>query len=385
MKIFVLSLSYIKLYRNLAHENQLMLFMRIVNIVVLLVCSFIVTDQMAWGQVYFEINDFDADRDRLQLVGDVKSSADMLELTQDLPNQKGACWYAHNRIDLSKGFETEFTFKIIKKTDQSLHGDGFAFIIQNVGSKAIGQSGAGLGYVGLKDAVALEFDTYNNNEGSKNHVNLSIFSRAKNRFVPLATVHEIPEITDGESHFARVEYKDGFLSFYLDSYLFPILSTKIDLIKEANSLDKLAWMGFTASTSGSSSSHQLLTWNMNEKLAPPDLAIDQIEIVESKNIQVKSQKIEIKIWDDNKIDGDIVSLKYKDDWIVTDLKLEREPKIINLSLTGFSAQLILYANNVGLLPPNTAALSINDGITTQKVVLNADMSKSESLIIQYSP
>ena len=40
-------------------------------------------------------------------------------------------------------------------------GDGFAFVIQGEGPDAVGRSGNDLGYGGIKDSVAIEFDMYN--------------------------------------------------------------------------------------------------------------------------------------------------------------------------------------------------------------------------------
>lgn len=40
-------------------------------------------------------------------------------------------------------------------------GDGFAFVIQGEGPTAVGRSGNELGYGGITDSVAIEFDMYN--------------------------------------------------------------------------------------------------------------------------------------------------------------------------------------------------------------------------------
>ncbi len=335
------------------------------------------------AQIYFEINDFDVNRDKLTLAGNVQTNQNELILTPDLPQQKGACWYTKNKLDMSVGFDTEFSFIIQGHGD--VQGDGFAFVIQNQAPDALGTTGSGLGYNGITDALVLEFDTYDNREGSRNHVNLSAYSAEKGTYEKIATVHEIPEITDGSAHFARIEYKDGFLSFFLDSYLFPILSTKIDIAKTIGAKDRLAWIGFTAGTSRHHAQHKLLNWSLNEKLAPPpDIAVEKIEVIEAKQISVQSRKLRIKVWDDHQIDGDIISLKYNDDWVVTELKLTAQPKEFNITLTGFTSKIILYANNLGLMPPNTAALSIYDGVTTQKIILNADMRTSESIELVYT-
>ena len=43
-------------------------------------------------------------------------------------------------------------------------GDGFAFVIQGAGPDALGDRGGDLGYGGIPDSVAVEFDMYDNKE-----------------------------------------------------------------------------------------------------------------------------------------------------------------------------------------------------------------------------
>jgi hypothetical protein len=43
-------------------------------------------------------------------------------------------------------------------------GDGFAFVLQPSGPRIKGGSGSGLGYKGINNAFAIEFDTYYNAE-----------------------------------------------------------------------------------------------------------------------------------------------------------------------------------------------------------------------------
>jgi len=39
-------------------------------------------------------------------------------------------------------------------------GSGFAFVIQSSGAMALGQSGSGLAYSGINNAIAIEFDAW---------------------------------------------------------------------------------------------------------------------------------------------------------------------------------------------------------------------------------
>ncbi len=80
------------------------------NTLLAIICIFYAFS--ADAQTYFEINDFNVDKDKLMMVGDVIIDNNKLSITPDKVSQTGACWYTKNKIDLSVGFDTEFTFII---------------------------------------------------------------------------------------------------------------------------------------------------------------------------------------------------------------------------------------------------------------------------------
>ncbi len=338
------------------------------------------------GQNYmFQINEFKAANQHLSLHGSCATSEGKLRLTTDKPEQVGACWYKDKKIDFSEGFETEFTFQITTEKSGMIPGDGFAFVIQAQSSSITGGSGDDIGYKQIPYAVALEFDTKDDNEGSRNHINLSFYNPDTKTYRRYATVHEIPEITDGKPHFTRILYRDGRLQVFLDSYLFPVLSVKLDVASKINSPDHTAWLGFTASTSDQHSYQDLISWSVKEMAPEPeDIAIEAVKVLEKGAMPVKRRKLTISVWDHNTIDGDIVSLKLGEDWILTNYELKAEKKTIDVVLLGFSQELILYAHNVGMIPPNTAAVSVFDGLTTQRVSLESNMETSEAIRIVFA-
>lgn len=334
------------------------------------------------AQQVFQINDFGAAQSDLNILGSAAFVGDRLRLTPARTHSEGACWYKVAQIDIRKGFETEFTFLVSEPSEVT--GDGFAFIIQDQSPSEIGGTGDAIGYKGIPHVMAIEFDTKNDNEGSKNHINLSFYEPATKSYRRYATVHEIPEITDGRAHFTKMIYRDGNMEVYLDSYLFPVLSVRLDIASKIGADDGTAWVGFTSATSEEVANHDLIAWTLREYLPDPeDIDQEKIEIIDAQVIQVKDRKLRIRVWDHNRIDGDIVSLKWGEEWIANALPLKAEPSEIEVTLHGFNKKLILFANNVGMVPPNTAMISVFDGQTTQYVELNADMAKSEALVIQY--
>ena len=105
------------------------------------------------------------------------------------------------------------------------------------------------------------------------------------------------------------------------------------------------------------------------------------KLVSSKEWSVKQESITLQIWDNNKEDGDIISLKFNDTWILTNFQLKKEKYTIPIKLTQKDNQLLLFAENLGSIPPNTAAVSIDDNDLIRTFILNSDMSKSETVKI----
>jgi hypothetical protein len=103
------------------------------------------------------------------------------------------------------------------------------------------------------------------------------------------------------------------------------------------------------------------------------------KVVGVKEHTATSEKLVLQIWDNNKEDGDIISLKLNDTWILTNFLLKKEKHTIEIELKKKDNQLLLFAENLGSIPPNTAAISIHDGSTEKTYILNSDLNKSETI------
>ncbi|TNE80813.1 MAG: hypothetical protein EP332_06220 [Bacteroidetes bacterium] len=69
-------------------------------------------------------------------------------------------------------------------------------------------------------------------------------------------------------------------------------------------------------------------------------------------------KIKIWYWDCGVEDNDTVSLYLNGSWILTETRLTKEPKFIEVELNPGENMLTLYAHNLGDIPKNTAAISV---------------------------
>jgi N-acetylmuramoyl-L-alanine amidase len=101
-----------------------------------------------------------------------------------------------------------------------------------------------------------------------------------------------------------------------------------------------------------------------------------------KKITVTDPAFKIDLYDDGDIDGDVVSVLYNGKEIVSNKKLTDKALSFQLS-TDPSRQeneLLIYAENEGNIPPNTALMVVTEGNTRTEVRISADSKKNGVVI-----
>ncbi len=199
----------------------------------------------------------------LTLLGDAQQVAPVLRLAPASQAKTGAAWTT-TRQPVAGGFHSDFTFKMSGGSGQA---DGFAFVIQNHAANAFGANGGALGYDGIPNSVAVEFDTFLNPElgdPDANHVSVHTKGIAANdphESASLGSTSSIPTLADGAEHAARIEY-DGAstLKVYVDDLVTPVLTVSVNLSTELSLRGGRAWLGFTAATGSSYQDHDLSSW-----------------------------------------------------------------------------------------------------------------------------
>ncbi len=113
----------------------------------------------------------------------------------------------------------------------------------------------------------------------------------------------------------------------------------------------------------------------------PELSARQVETRDL--LHVNNQEVEVDIWDHEQEDGDIASITLNGEVVLKDHLVTVQKHTFKITLAPGKNLLVLYAENLGTRPPNTAALTIHyDGIT-KTVVLNSDKTKSEAIEIMH--
>jgi len=105
-----------------------------------------------------------------------------------------------------------------------------------------------------------------------------------------------------------------------------------------------------------------------------------------KTLEVGSDLVTVAVWDRGQVDGDKISLYLNGELILEDFTLAKEKKQITLHLLAGPNYLVMHAVNLGSVPPNTAAMEIDDNSKKKKTLsLVSDTKKSGTIEIIYKP
>jgi hypothetical protein len=111
----------------------------------------------------------------------------------------------------------------------------------------------------------------------------------------------------------------------------------------------------------------------------PPTKVENRDVAVRKEYQVKSKILQLELWDNDKEDGDQVSIMLNNRWVVKGVAVTKNKKKFEFPLQMGDNTLIFHADNLGTAPPNTAAIKFYDGSDEQTIILNSDMDKSEAI------
>ncbi len=99
-------------------------------------------------------------------------------------------------------------------------------------------------------------------------------------------------------------------------------------------------------------------------------------------VDVRSNNIQLKMWDNGVVDGDILTLYLNGEVLVEQFRLSKRKSIIEIQLESAENVLILHADDLGDLPPNTVAVTIDDGEKEQLLMLTSNLKESGAVLIR---
>lgn len=104
----------------------------------------------------------------------------------------------------------------------------------------------------------------------------------------------------------------------------------------------------------------------------------------ANEIEVDSDSLRIDLYDNGEIDGDIVSLFYNKELILFNQKLTHKSIHIDIVLDSSKAEneITLFAENLGLIAPNTALMRVRDGKKVYDLRVSSSLEKNATIRIR---
>lgn len=104
-------------------------------------------------------------------------------------------------------------------------------------------------------------------------------------------------------------------------------------------------------------------------------------------IDVYNADLQIQLLDYMKPDNDTVSVYLNRKILVKNIQISKRPALIKFSIDKRIVvhELLLYAENLGLIPPNTSELILIDGETKHRVMIVSDKQKTAAIYLRYKP
>jgi hypothetical protein len=108
---------------------------------------------------------------------------------------------------------------------------------------------------------------------------------------------------------------------------------------------------------------------------------------EEGRLTVTSRQLKLYVYDNAIIDGDTVSIFYDDQLIISHKLLSVKPIEIDITLDEMKSEhrIILYAENLGSIPPNTALVVVMAGGKRYELFSRASLEENAVLVFEYKP
>jgi hypothetical protein len=119
-----------------------------------------------------------------------------------------------------------------------------------------------------------------------------------------------------------------------------------------------------------------------QAIAEPYQEENQRQIKVQRVLEVSSPNIRIKIWDNGTVDGDIATLYLNGKRILNQHRVSKRRIGIPVTLSQTNNFLVLHADDLGDIRPNTVAVSIDDGEREQVIIVSSNLEESGAVMIK---
>jgi len=129
---------------------------------------------------------------------------------------------------------------------------------------------------------------------------------------------------------------------------------------------------------------------VRKNIPPPVIAnaavdVSKRTISNEQALFYKSDSLQITLYDNGEIDGDTVSVLLNGKVIIAKKGLDTKPNSYTIyfdSNTPDSQMLVMYAENLGSIPPNTGLLVVREGKSVYELRFSADLKTNAAIILR---
>lgn len=126
---------------------------------------------------------------------------------------------------------------------------------------------------------------------------------------------------------------------------------------------------------------QIVLDSMARQISPYERQSERTVKVD-RVIKVQSEKIWVQVWDNGTVDGDVITLFLNGERILHNQRVGKRKLVIPARVRPGENMLILHAEDLGSIVPNTVAVAIDDGVKEQIIILSSNLSESGAILIQ---
>ena len=99
-------------------------------------------------------------------------------------------------------------------------------------------------------------------------------------------------------------------------------------------------------------------------------------------LEVHSPNIKIRVWDNGVVDGDVATIFLNGERILNQYRVTKRRMGIIVTLKEDDNFLVLHAEDLGDIPPNTVAIAIDDGVKEQVIILSSNLQESGAILVR---
>ena len=99
-------------------------------------------------------------------------------------------------------------------------------------------------------------------------------------------------------------------------------------------------------------------------------------------LEVQNERLQIQVWDNGTVDGDAVTLFLNGERLLYNYRVSKRKMTVPVQLKQDNNFLILHAEDIGSISPNTVAVSVNDGVKEQVIIMSSNLNFSGAVMIK---